>query len=130
MDNSLLILQYIQDILAANETLTEIVPEDKIFSLIATTNVEAPFIVMQRSSITTQYTKDRYPSNTVSFTITVVASDYKTCVTIANYVRDAVENYFYQDDNIRIHPISLIGAYEEFSSDGFVETLSFETMVY
>lgn len=129
MDNSLLILQYIKNILQQHENLMSLITEDKICTVVAPTNTRTPFIVLKRTNLMTNYTKDRYPSNTVSFTITIIGDSYNEMIEIANNVRDAVENYYLQDENIFIHPISLTSAYEDFNDDGFVEQLSFETSI-
>lgn len=129
MDNSLLILQYIKDVLTAHTGLMSLIDANAVCTMIAPTQTKTPFIVLKRTNLMTNYTKDRYPSNTVAFTITVVGASYDEMIAVANNVRDAVENYFLQSDEIFIHPISLTSAFEDFNDDGFIEQLSFETSI-
>lgn len=129
MDNSILILKYIRSILIENEDVMNLVSGDNIFSLIAHKEAQLPYIVMSRNSIQTQYTKDRAFDNTVQFTVNVVADSYIDSIELANAVRHAIENFYWKNTDIYIHPISVVSISEATDGDQFVQSLVFSTMV-
>lgn len=128
MINSILINEYILKMLNTNESLVAMA-KDRIFPIDAQMGTEFPFIVMNRGSIQTSYCKDGAYDDSVSVTVTVVASTYKDSVKLANEVRRALEKKRYEDDDIYISDIKLTNVYESFYNDAYIQQLDFSCSV-
>lgn len=137
MDNSILISKYIQTMLDDSEEIKAIVGTDthKIFPLLQPENLNFPFIVHSRTSITVTYTKDiefgpMGWTNEILYTVSCVSDKYIQCLELANAVRNALEAHWHKDDNILIHPIQ-VSYITEYTTDNdvFVQELQFKINV-
>lgn len=125
MDNTILIGKYVRQFMIENRELTDLVPAEKIFPLLANADTTFPFIVYSRDSLLPTYTKDYLTNNTASITIIVVSDEYVESLEIANAVRHALEGYRYKDSTIDIHPIRLQSLTEETMDDAYIQRMQF-----
>lgn len=129
MDKTLLIWKYLLPVLTSNAQLLRYMPATNIYPCAALEGTLFPYIVYKRDSLIPQYTK-HLPgvggwTNEISISINVFSDNYDESVYIANLVRDLLENYSYEDEEIKIHPIELISCYENYSENGFQQNLIF-----
>lgn len=123
-DRSLAISKHIKQILSQNENITSIVPVNNISTMVVPEGTTYPFIVIQRQSISVQYTKTDHV-NEVFFDVICVSDKADDVIELAVEVRDALESWYWVADNFEIKPIKLQGAYESYDGNSFTETLSF-----
>lgn len=88
-----------------------------VFPLVATEGTSLPFIVFERSNMSETGTKDGASELDVSFTVKIVSATYFEGVKLV----DDVRYYLHKMEN---HPY-LTGASEEYTTDGYVQTLNF-----
>lgn len=126
-DKSLAICKYIKQILQENDDVTALVPASNISTLSVAEGTEFPYIVIQRNSISVQYTKDIAANNTVYFTVNIVSNNIDDALDIAVEVRAALETFYWhsQENGFRMDPIKLESAYESFDGTEYTEQLDF-----
>lgn len=127
-DNTILIWKYLRPLLTENEELQEAMNVTKIYPLVYNdTEVTYPFIIYSRDNITPQYTKGIYGGwyNSMLIAVHVYSNDYTESVNIANLVRNALEWKTFQNEEIKIDPIELQSCNEQFTEDGFKQSLFF-----
>lgn len=130
MDNSLKTGQYMVEVLNDNQELISILGEGKIFPLVAKNDTLYPFVIYERVAVSTVYTKEIGHDNTVQINFRVYSDQYDQSLDIANMIRNILERKTINfPDNIKINDIRLLATYEQFSEDGYVETLAFTTQV-
>lgn len=131
MDNSILIWKYLLPQLKANENLTKYISEDKMFPLVAKSDTTYPFLIYKRDGISPNYSKAYNGgwTNTVTITVTIYSENYPNSAYIANEVRDSLENYSLENEDIKIYPIELISCFESFGDDMFSQQLNFNVTV-
>ena len=130
MDNSLKTGQYMVEVLNDNQELISILGEGKIFPLVAKNDTLYPFVIYEREAVSTVYTKEIGHDNTVQINFRVYSDQYDQSLDIANMIRNILERKTINfPDNIKINDIRLLATYEQFSEDGYVETLAFTTQV-
>ena len=131
MDNSLRIMLYILPLLVNSDELNELMDTRNIIAIVQNPDIPYPFVVFDRSSITTTYTKPMAGgfTNEVVFTFTVWDEDYERSVEIANIIRDILELREIDNDEIRINEIHLDSANEGYANDAYFQSLQFRTKV-
>lgn len=117
------VLKSIYKLLVANEDLVAIV-DNKMFPLIANENTTFPFIVYQRDSIYTEYTKDGKYCDNINISINIAATTYNQSIEIAELVRTAIEGK--RIDNI--NTIRLISMNEDYLEDTYIQNLQFNVI--
>lgn len=132
MTNSILINQWIYKKLSSNTDITQYV-NSKIYPLVADQDVTYPFIVYVRNGIaTSELTKDGFGSDRVNFQVIVVSNKYLETLNIANIIRGTLEGRLFEDNELKIQirncRLSNVG--EDFFSDAYVQTLTFDCQVY
>ena len=132
-DQSLLMPKFVQAILEDNDEVQEILGDDeyRIFPVQQPAELDFPYIVHSRLSVTTSYTKDLGIgfgwSNLVQFMVTCVSNDYIQCIELANACRHALEGYRWYTEDYKIEPIEFIAASEYITDDkAFVQQLTFQ----
>lgn len=128
MKQSLKITKYIVDILRNNSEVVGRVAF-RIFPIDAKLGTTFPFIVVNRTSLVASYTKDGNSYDTINVDISIADPDYDEAVEIAGYVREALEQHRFKNDEISIRDIRLVGANESIQFDAVVEALQFEIKV-
>lgn len=117
------VLKSIYKLLVANEDLVAMV-DNKMFPLIANENTTFPFIVYQRDSIYTEYTKDWRCNDNINISINIAATTYNQSIEIAELVRTAIEGK--RIDNI--NTIRLISMNEDYLEDTYIQNLQFNVI--
>lgn len=130
IDYSLKTGQYLLEVLSDNDELIALLGENKIFPLVAKDDTTYPLVIYTRDSVQTQYTKVIGHDNTVSITFRVYSDKYDEALEIANVIRNILERQSITfDDTIHINDIRLSSTYEQFTQDGFLQSLTFTMMV-
>mgnify|MGYP002605876412 CR=1 FL=1 len=117
------VLKSIYKLLVANEDLVAMV-DNKMFPLIANENTSFPFIVYQRDSIYTEYTKDGKYCDNINISINIAATTYNQSIEIAELVRSSIEGK--RIDNI--NTIRLISMNEDYLEDTYIQNLQFNVI--
>lgn len=117
------VLKSIYKLLVANEDLVAIV-KNKLYPLVANENTTFPFIVYQRDSIYTEYTKDWRHSDNINISIYIAATTYNQCIEIAELVRTSIEGKKIDD----ISSIRLISMNEDFLEDTYIQNIQFNVI--
>ena len=99
----------------------------EIYPLIADNDAKYPFVVYQRSCVSTGISKDGVYEDTNTVKITVVASNYPESVAIAQKVRKGFEFKYrlFEDPTIKVYYSILVSSDESFEGDAFIQTLTF-----
>lgn len=129
MDNTILIWKYLLPLLTANAELAKYVDEKYIYPLVALEGTPFPFIIYRRDSLVPQYTK-HLPyvggwTNIIQLSLSVYSDNYDEAAYIANLVREILENYTIENEEIKIHPIELVNSNEYYSEGCFEQRLTF-----
>ena len=99
---------------------------DKIYAISTKTETSFPFVIYKRSSLVPEYTKDRYGTgDTVSVEVVVASDNYLNSITIAEEVRNALENKRGSYDSFDVIDAKLMSADEDFIEDTFIQCLVF-----
>lgn len=98
---------------------------DRIFPISTVTSTSFPFIVYDRDSVSTEYTKDGRDIDRVVCTVYVMSDTYTESVEIAESVRSALEAGS-GDAGPGVRGSEFVGAVESFTNDTFVQQLQFE----
>lgn len=132
-DSSLLMPKYVQSILENNAEVQNILADDeyRIFPVQQPAELDFPYIVHNRLSVSTFYTKDLGMGagwyNTVQFMVSCVSDDYVQCLELANACRHALEGYHWYAEDFHIEPIQFVSAAEYVTDDkAFVQQLTFQ----
>lgn len=128
-DNTLLIWKYLLPRLQQNEELLQYMPATSIYPIVALADTPYPYIVYRRDSVLPEYTKHMPGvggwTNEVTISINIYSDNYDESVYIANLVRNILEDYRYQNEEILIHNIELGSSYETYTENGFQQNLIF-----
>lgn len=114
----------INALLSANEEVKRMVG-DRIYPLVSKVDCNFPFIVYQRMSVNTTYTKDGLIAEEQNYSITVLADTYSDSVELADAVRDALELERGTFAGQHIRNIKLTSVNESWVSDTYVQELNF-----
>ena len=127
MDNAILIWKYLLPQLQSNQELVKYINPDNMFPLVAKSDTPYPFLIFKREGISTNYTKATNGGwvNTVTISVTIYSDNYTTGAYLINQVRDSLENYTLENDEIKIYPIEMVACTESFTSDMFMQQITF-----
>lgn len=128
MKNSIKITKYIREILVENEDIYRFVG-DRIYSVDAKMGTNFPFIVINRETVYPEYTKDGNSTDTITVNIAVADPIYDKAVDIAEYIRVALEQKRYYNDEIKFKDIKLVNVNESIQFDAIVQQLTFEIKI-
>lgn len=106
------------------ETLKQIeAVGDRVFPIVAKEGTSYPFIVFERSGIDVTSTKDGFADLRVTFNARIVSSTYFEGLRILDTAIEKLER-MQSSYGITYH-VTLQGASEESTDDGFIQTLTF-----
>ena len=125
MKQSLSINKYVLKLLKANSALMALTPYERIYPIYAKQGTTFPFIVINRDSVLSAYSKDGCFEDTVTVTATAVTDRYDVSVSIASEIRNSLEGKRYKDDNIYISQITMQSANETIYNNAFIQQLTF-----
>lgn len=130
-DNSISIWRYIRPYLKNNPDLQAVMNTNNILPLTMNENTPYPWVIFQRDGISVNYTKPIKGGfdNRVSFSINVYSNDYDESIDIANIIRNILEQLVIKTDEIIINEIEVVSIYEQFSQDGFRQSIQFQAWV-
>lgn len=97
--------------------------EDRVYPLVADNNVTMPFIVYQRSNLTSDITKDGLYEDNVTMTISIAAETYSQALELAKSARELLEVTSAQYESMDISDAAISLATEAYSNNAYVETL-------
>lgn len=127
--NTLNISKDIYTALTTNADLTALI-NNRVFPIVAEEGTQYPFLTYNRTSITSYRTKCGIYEDTVNFSVNIITTDYLGGLDIGNLVRVAIEkNLICTIEGLQYRDIQLVGATEQFTNDGYVQTLNFQVIV-
>lgn len=127
MVNSIKIGKVIYSLLSASGSTLQSYVGNRIYPLIAEQTTTFPFLVYYRTNITSNTSnKDGIYSDTVSFTVSCVATEYSDSIEIANEVRKTLEKRKITDELMTIYNCHITSIDESFTENAYVQTLQFE----
>lgn len=131
MDNSVRIWEYLLPYLTNNTELKKLMNVDNILPLAMNENTPYPFIIFRRSSISVTYTKPIAGSfdNRVGIALDVYSNNYFQSVQILNLVRNILENLHFRNEEIIVHELQVVSITEQYTQDGFRQTINFDCWV-
>lgn len=130
MDNSINIWKYIRPYLTQNADLQALMDTKNILPLVVNENTPYPFIVYRRDSINVIYTKTIGAfDNRVSISLDVYSNDYEESCNVANVVRNILEQLKISNDEIVINELEVVNVYEQYTQDGFKQTIQLQALV-
>ena len=121
---SLKISNAIYYILSHDEDIVGVVGT-KLFPIAADEDVKNPFIVYQRGKISPTYSKDGLAYDQCEVHIACVSDDYDQSVTIADYVRTALEMKVGTFSSVNILSCHLDSVSENWGVDNYIQVLVF-----
>lgn len=128
MVNSLKLGEILTALFLNDDTLKNLVG-NKVFPIVAKKDCTFPFLVYQRNNISSNACKDGFYEDTVSFSITIVAEVYDESIDIATAVRKILEKPCIEINDSILYYTSLSSCSEEYTSDVYVQKLSFKTQI-
>lgn len=130
MDNSINIWKYIRPYLTQNADLQALMDTKNILPLVVNENTPYPFIVYRRDSINVIYTKTIGAfDNRVSISLDVYSNDYEESCNVANVVRNILEQLKISNEEIVINELEVVNVYEQYTQDGFKQTIQLQALV-
>lgn len=127
--NTLNISKDIYTALTTNADLTTLI-NNRVFPIVAEEGTQYPFLTYNRTSITSYRTKCGIYEDTVNFSVNILTTDYLGGLDIGNLVRVAIEkNLICTIEGLQYRDIQLVGATEQFTNEGYVQTLNFQVIV-
>lgn len=127
--NTLNISKDIYTALTTNADLTALI-NNRVFPIVAEEGTNYPFLTYNRTSISSNRTKCGIYEDTVNFSVNILTTDYLGGLDIGNLVRVAIEkNLICTIEGLQYRDIQLVGATEQFTNEGYVQTLNFQVIV-
>jgi hypothetical protein len=123
----LAISKHIYSALSASEELKKAVG-DKIFPIATKNEVEFPFIVYERDSVTPRYDKSGASVTESSVNVYVLSESYTQSLDIAEDVIAALERKDAVYEEFEVIGATMLGATESFTSNTYVQQISFNFM--
>lgn len=114
-----------------NDSYTYSYVGNKVWPLVANDGTTFPFIVYNRTNLSSPYnSKDGWIGDNVSFSVNVASDDYDESCIVADYARNALENNILSNSYLVLDSIRLISASESFVEDTFIQTMNFDAQAY
>lgn len=127
--NTLIISKDIYTALTTKPELTQLV-DNRVFPIVAEEGTLYPFLTYNRTSINSNGCKCGIYEDVVNFSVNILTTDYLSGLEIGNEVRVAIEkNLTCTIEGCTYRDIQLVGATEQFTNEGFVQTLNFQVIV-
>lgn len=123
----LAISKHIYSALSASEELKKAVG-DKIFPIATKNEVEFPFIVYERDSVTPRYDKSGASVTESSVNVYVLSESYTESLDIAEDVIAALERKEATYERFEVIGATMLGATESFTANTYVQQISFNFM--
>ena len=121
-NNTILIGKYIYQFLMENAELQKMV-NGNVYPLISTDDVDFPFIVYGRESVTPKYCKDLNVEDDVNLRFYIVSDNYSEAITVANKVRQILENRRFVNEEICIDRMHVTSVSESFDENSYIEEI-------
>ena len=101
--------------------------ENRVFPIVAEEGTKYPFITYNRTSVSSNRTKCGIYEDTVNFSVNILTTDYISGLEIGNLVIDAIfKKLISTIADCDYRDIQLVGGNEQFTNDGYVQTLNFQ----
>jgi hypothetical protein len=117
----------IKSLLVTNIDLIALVPEDSIFPYVLNENTALPAIIYTINGLESDYTKDGWTWDDITFSVISLSDNYNTLQSIVYQVRTALELKYATVEGIVIEKIYLTGMDEGFNlvENVFMNRLTF-----
>jgi hypothetical protein len=124
----LVISKHIHAALTGSEELTKAIGVNKVFPIATKNEVEFPFVVYERETVTPRYDKSGASVTEFAVSIYVLAETYTESIEIAEMVVRALERKDATYKDFQVIGATMQGASEAYTANTFVQTLSFNFM--
>lgn len=121
----LLISKHIHSALSNSVELQKAIGRNKIFPIATKNEVEFPFIVYERESVTPRYDKSGQSVTEFKVTVYVLAETYSESLEIGEMVVRALERKEATYTDFMVIGATMEGASESYTSNTFIQQLSF-----
>lgn len=101
---------------------------NKIFPIATKNEVEFPFIVYERDSVTPRYDKSGQSVTESSVNVYVLAEKYTECLDIAEKVIKVLERNEASYEDFEVIGATMVGASESYTSNTYVQQITFNFM--
>ena len=118
----------ISTLLLASEAVTALVG-DKIFPVVADTDVPEPFIVYRRTGLIPSYQKDSRGKDSIFVDVLIVSESYSKTIQIYSAVINAVERKQGVIAGVSIDDIRLADSLEDADENYNIQQLTFEILI-
>ena len=122
------ISKHIYAALSGSAEIQKAIGKNKIFPIATKNEVPFPFIVYERDNVTPRYDKSGASVTESSVNVYVVAEGYTESLDIAEMVIRALERKDATYDNFMVIGATMLGAGESYTSNTFVQQISFNFM--
>lgn len=101
------------------------------YPVVAETNAKYPYCVYRRDSVITNFSKDGRHNDKIILTMDIYSGeDYKTCCELATQLRDHMEHFNITDKDFVVYGCKMVESTENYESDSYVISLTFELLIY
>ena len=122
------ISKHIYAALAGSEEIQKVMGKNKVFPIATKNEVPFPFIVYERDSVTPRYDKSGASVTESAVNVYVLAESYTESIDIAEMVIRALERKDATYDDFAVIGATMQGASESYTSNTFVQQISFNFM--
>ena len=122
------ISKHVYAALSGSAEIQKAIGRNKIFPIATKNEVPFPFIVYERDNVTPRYDKSGASVTESSVNVYVVAEGYTESLDIAEMVIRALERKDATYDNFMVIGATMLGASESYTSNTFVQQISFNFM--
>ena len=122
------ISKHIYAALSGSAEIQKAIGKNKIFPIATKNEVPFPFIVYERDSVTPRYDKSGESVTESSVNVYVLAEGYTESLDIAEMVIRALERKYATYKDFEVIGATMLGATESYTSNTFVQQISFNFM--
>ena len=101
---------------------------NKIFPIATKNEVEFPFIVYERDSVTPRYDKSGESVTESAVNVYILAEQYTQCLDIAEAVVKVLERNEASYEDFKVIGATMVGATEDYTSNTYVQKITFNFM--
>lgn len=121
----LVISKHIHAALTGSTELRNAIGVNKVFPIATKNEVEFPFVVYERESVTPRYDKGGASVTEFSVNVYVLSETYTESIDIAEMVIRALERKDATYKDFQVIGATMLGASEAYTANTFVQTITF-----
>lgn len=122
------ISKHIHAVLSGSAEIVAAIGANKVFPIATKTEVNFPFIVYERDSVTPRYDKSGQSTTDTSVSVYVLAESYTQSLDIAEMVVKALERVEAEYADFKVIGATMQSASESYTANTFVQQITFNFM--